>query len=102
MVHTSKQSLKNLWDQKITTIVQQRWLYKLMRFDFVIKYKRGKENILVGILSRGEENREIQGEVVALSQLIMNWIKAIKDETQTNPTLQWLVQLVKDGEAVAP
>lgn len=54
VVHKDQQSLKHLWDQKITTVAQQRLLFKLMGFDFVVKYKRGKENIVADAVSRRE------------------------------------------------
>lgn len=44
-------SLKYLWEQPITTIQQQKWLVKLMAFDFVIVYKQGKENLVANALS---------------------------------------------------
>lgn len=51
IVRTDHQSLKHLWVQKITTVFQQRWLYKLMGFDFVVEYKIGRENIVADALS---------------------------------------------------
>lgn len=66
-VYTVQQSLKYLWDQKIITIARQRWLYKLMMFDFVIIYKRGKENVVADALSRREECGDNQREVLAVS-----------------------------------
>lgn len=50
MVFTD-QSLKDFWDQKITMEAQQKWLYKLMGFDFIVVYKKGKENIVDDALS---------------------------------------------------
>ncbi|KAL5814796.1 hypothetical protein ACOSQ3_025587 [Xanthoceras sorbifolium] len=50
IVRTDHRSLKYLWKQRITTVAQQRWLYKLMGYDFVIEYKQGKENVVADIL----------------------------------------------------
>jgi hypothetical protein len=56
VVRSNQHRLKHLWSQKISTTAQQRWLYKLMGFDFSVEYKKGKENIVVDALSRRDEN----------------------------------------------
>jgi hypothetical protein len=55
VVRSDQHSLKYLWSQKISTTAQQRWLYKLMGFDFSIEYKKGKENTVADALSQRDE-----------------------------------------------
>ena len=50
IVRKDYQSLKHLWTQKITTVAQQRWLWKLMGYDFIVEYKRGEENVVADAL----------------------------------------------------
>ncbi|KAJ4962167.1 hypothetical protein NE237_022106 [Protea cynaroides] len=97
MLSSDHQSLRHLWAQKITTVAQQKWLYKLMGFDFVIEYKHGKENVVADALSRLEERGDNIGEFGAFSHPLPNWIDAIKEENNSNPTIQRLIRLVKDG-----
>lgn len=52
IVRTDHRSLKDLWTQKITTITQQRWLYKLVGFDFEIEYKKWGDNVVADTLSK--------------------------------------------------
>lgn len=52
IVRTDHRSLKDLWTQKITTITQQRWLYKLVGFDFEIEYKKWGDNVVADALSK--------------------------------------------------
>lgn len=104
IVRTDQQSLKYLWDQKITTIAQQRWLYKLRGFDFVIVYKKGKENVVADALSRRDvvEANAKKGELSAFSQPVPNWIEAVKQEVELSSNLQALVQRIISGEAMGP
>lgn len=37
---------------------QQKWVFKLLSYDFSIDYKRGKENKVVDALLRRNENDE--------------------------------------------
>jgi hypothetical protein len=114
VVRHDQHSLKYLWSQKISTTVQQKWLYKLMGFDFSIEYKKGQENIVADALSRRDEKilKEKAAEadlrcpaevtLMALSNPTPNWLEVIKAEVEHNRDLQELVQKVKEGEALGP
>lgn len=56
VIRTEQEALKHLSSQKITTIVQQKWHNKLPGFDYSIEYKKGRDNVVVGPLSRLTEN----------------------------------------------
>jgi len=62
VVRSDQHNLKYLWSQKISTTAQQRWLYKIIGFDFSVEYKRGKENIVANALSRKDENSGLEKE----------------------------------------
>lgn len=52
IIRIDQQALRHLCQQTIQTPKQQRWLPKLLGFDFVIEYKPGKENLAADALSR--------------------------------------------------
>jgi len=52
VIRTDLRSLKFLWDQAIATEAQQKWLLKLMGYDFLIEYKKGHDNRAADALSR--------------------------------------------------
>ncbi|KAI5334926.1 hypothetical protein L3X38_025059 [Prunus dulcis] len=97
VVRTDQRSLRHLWEQKITTTAQEKWLVKFMGYDFTIEYKKGKENLVADALSR----RNASG-VAAISTPVPNWLDPIKDEVQSNQTMQELVDKCEQGEAVGP
>lgn len=55
VVRTDQKSLKHLWKQKITTTAQEKWLVKLMGYNFTIDYKKGKDNVVADALSGGRK-----------------------------------------------
>ena len=58
MIKTDLQSLKYLLEQRIGTPMQQRWIIMLFGYSFVIDYKKGKDNVVVGALSKqGEKGK---------------------------------------------
>ncbi|XP_026439743.1 uncharacterized protein LOC113338565 [Papaver somniferum] len=52
VINTDHQSLKYLMEQKLSSAFLQKWLVKLMGFDYVIRYKKSKDNQVVDELSR--------------------------------------------------
>jgi hypothetical protein len=53
-VRTDQQALKYLLEQRIGTPTQQKWVSKLLGFDFTVEYKKGRENRAADALSRME------------------------------------------------
>ena len=60
-IRTDHKSLKYLLEQHISTMDQQKWLVKLMGYDYEIEYKPGRENVAVDALSR------VHGELTTIT-----------------------------------
>ncbi|CAA0835568.1 Unknown protein, partial [Striga hermonthica] len=56
---TDQQSLKHLLEQRIVTPEQQKFISKLMGFDFGIVYRPGRQNTVADSLSRREDVAEL-------------------------------------------
>ena len=75
-IKTDHKSLKYFLERKISSPEQQKWVTKLLRFDYEITYKKGKENVLADALSQLPE----QVEVSAVSLPRSDFLKDIKME----------------------
>ena len=93
IVRTDQQALKHLLEQKVGTSFQQRWITKLLGYDFSVEYRSGKGNKAADALSRIPEQTEIvntvakhtQGEVRALSLVKGTWWEALHQAYTQDP-----------------
>jgi hypothetical protein len=51
-IKTDHQSLKHLLEQRVMTPTQQKWLIKLLGYDFSIDYRAGSDNVVADAFSR--------------------------------------------------
>lgn len=89
VVKTDHASLKNFLSHVIQTPEQQKFLYKLLGFDYTIEYKSEKENLAVDGLSRmyEEEREEEEGLIFALSRPINSLLDSIKKECRNSMSI---------------
>lgn len=55
VIKTDHEALKYLMEQKMTTLLQHKWLSKLLGYDYSVIYKKGKDNLVADALSRCHE-----------------------------------------------
>ena len=55
-INIDHKSLKYFLKQWVSSPTQQKWVNKLMVYDYEITYKKGKDNILVGGQYCGKDN----------------------------------------------
>lgn len=98
-IRTDQEALKHLLTQKITTLVQQKWLTKLLGFDYKIEYKKGRDNFVASPLSRLHDSGEDgNGELNAISVVIPKWKVDLKLSWEQDPAVQpTLAQLAIDS-----
>lgn len=97
MVKTDQSSLKFLWEQREIGTEYQRWVTKLMGFDFDILYNPGASNKVVDALSR--RNNGMVGLGALWSTHRVDWDE-LDAEISKDPLLSSLREQVAKGEEV--
>lgn len=75
-------------EQKLTTVVQQKWLSKMLGFDFVIECKKWKDNLVVDALSRLHEG---DPKCATTCQVIPTWKQEVKNSWETDEEVKDLI-----------
>jgi hypothetical protein len=66
-------SLKYFLEQRLSLEEQQKWVTKMLGYDFEIIYKKGKQNMVANALSRKEE--DTKGLLCAISIPQSDWVE---------------------------
>jgi hypothetical protein len=76
-VKTNHDSLKYFLEQRLSSEEQQKWVTKILGYDFEIVYKKGKKNVVVEALSRKDE--DVEAFLCAISIIQPDWIIEARD-----------------------
>lgn len=94
IVKTDHQSLKYLMEQKIHTPLQQKWIAKLMGYDYESLYKKGVENVVADALSR---RPHVDGQLKTMITFTSPLIKEIQQSWQEDKQIQEVIQKLVAG-----
>ncbi|KAL4354641.1 hypothetical protein GQ457_06G032960 [Hibiscus cannabinus] len=89
---TDQQSLRELTQQTIQTPEQQRWLSKLIGYNFEICYRPGKMNSVADALSR-----EGSANLMAISHSTFGIVEDVRAATKEDPELQVIREHIASG-----
>jgi hypothetical protein len=62
------------WSNSLPPVMQQKWVTKIVGYDYEIIYKKDKENVVVDALSRKNED---EGSLFSLSFIVPDYLQAI-------------------------
>jgi hypothetical protein len=77
-VKTDHDSLKYFLEQRLSSEEQQKWVTKILGYDFEIIYKKGKQNVVADALSRKDE--DVEAFLYAILIIQPDWIIEARDE----------------------
>lgn len=86
---TDYQTLEYFLEQRISTPTQQKWLLKLLGYNYTLDYRPGSVNIVPDALSQQHEFLALMG----LSRCIFDCISDIQAEYSTDPII---ANIIKD------
>jgi hypothetical protein len=97
-VKTDQDSLKYFFEQRLSSEEQQKWVSKILGYDFEIVYKKGKQNVVADALSRKDEYFE--AFLCAILIIQPDWIIEARDEWKNDEKVWTLIQrLQQDSSA---
>ncbi|GKB20453.1 ty3-gypsy retrotransposon protein [Tanacetum coccineum] len=96
-IYTDHHSLKHILTQAIQTPEQQKWLTKLMGYDFEVRFKPGKENVVADSLSRIEHP-----SLFAISFPQATWLSEIKTYFADNKDGKEMVHSILTNKSSFP
>ncbi|XP_026399861.1 uncharacterized protein LOC113295752 [Papaver somniferum] len=88
IIHIDHQSINYFLKQKISTTLQQKWLMKLLGFDYEVKYKKGSENKVADALSR-RPHMPASCNSISLSQPV--WAQEVIASYTADPKAQEVI-----------
>jgi len=94
IIRTDQKSLRSLTNQVLQNPEQQKWFHKLLGYDFIIEYKKGKDNIVVDSLSRSF--------YVALSQPQIQFIPILKEALLANSKFKKIIDACLQHQPLNP
>ncbi|GKV33977.1 hypothetical protein SLEP1_g42408 [Rubroshorea leprosula] len=92
VIKTDHHSLKYLLEQRIATPAQQKWLSKLLGYDYEISYKKGAENHVADALSRITSH---EVSLRAMSMVTTDFLEEIQSSWVHDDKLQSLIQEIQ-------
>jgi hypothetical protein len=92
-IKTDHHSLKYFLEQRLSSPEQNKWLTKMLGYDYEIIYKKGKDNIVADALSRQHEE---DGSLFSLSLPVPDWIEEVHQEWLTHQTTSKLIQHLQE------
>lgn len=101
VIKTNQKALKFLLEQRVGTEAQQKWIIKLLDFNFTVEYKKGKENSASNALSRSCVQTLKEEAVLAMVTFPTPlWLEELKSSYLSNLELKDLLNKLEKNEEV--
>ncbi|GMJ10271.1 hypothetical protein HRI_004696300 [Hibiscus trionum] len=94
-IKTDHQSLKFLTENQAVTPAQQKWVVKMLGYDYEVVYRKGNTNIVADALSRKPVNEGV--ELMAISSVDTGVMARVKNSWSNDDKLQKIITDLQGG-----
>jgi hypothetical protein len=98
-VTTDHDSLKYFLEQRLSSEEQQKWVTKMLGYDFEIIYKKGKQNVVADALSRKDE--DVEALLCAISIIQLDWINEAREEWKNDEEVWALIRKLRQDSSTS-
>jgi hypothetical protein len=77
-------------EQRLSSEEKQKWVTKMLGYEFEIIYKKGKKHIVKDALSRKDE--DVEAFLYAISFIQPDWITKARDEWKNDEEVWTFIQ----------
>ena len=86
-------------EQRLSSEEQQKWVTKMLGYDFEIIYKKRKLNVVADALSIN--NEEVEAYICAISITQPDWITEARDEWKKDKDVWTLIQKLQQDPSTS-
>ena len=86
-------------EQRLSLEEQQKWVTKILGYDFEIIYKKGKQNVVADALSRKDE--DVEAFLYAISIIQPDWIIQARDEWKNDEKVWTLIERLQQDSGAS-
>ena len=92
-------ALNASWKKMLTSKEKQKWVTKMLGYDFVIIYKKGKKNVVADEISRKDEYVEALLYVISIIQ--PDWIAEAMDQWKNDKKIWTFFQKLQQDPSAS-
>ncbi|KAL2235732.1 UNVERIFIED_CONTAM: Retrovirus-related Pol polyprotein from transposon, partial [Sesamum indicum] len=88
IMKTDQKTLKRILDRRVDSVLQQRWVSKLLGLSYEVQYKKGNENRVADALSRVEYD-PVEAKSCAIFTQLPLWIQELQESYEGDVYFQF-------------